>query len=302
MQKQLIVFNFFLILMALVACSEEGEPCNEYDPFCSRVATAKLSVDDANKIVLTGEDMLFDASDSTYDEIKWYVDGAHYSSCQDQEFCKITLTDLGTHKIQIKTKVNATGAGLSVVTQGLTGNSESKKSTYINIIITDNVASAGNDGNSSGDSSGGSSGNSSDYPAKIIFVTSSTYKGNQVADSVCSSDANYPGNGTYKALITTGVLASEVNYVRTDSTLIGSIDSGGWFNFPLDNAIDPSGQDVWTGLTSTGSSSSDNCSNWSAGTGGSNGTIGDASSTSSSAFENTTSRCNTAYVVYCVEQ
>ena len=84
------------------------------------------------------------------------------------------------------------------------------------------------------------------------------------------TDSNYPGSGTYKALITDGtnrvactsancatggageninwVLTPSTEYFRTDGTTeIGVTTSAGIFSFPLSNAITASGV-AWTGF------------------------------------------------------
>ena len=130
------------------------------------------------------------------------------------------------------------------------------------------------------------------YDCKIITLSASKVRGDSVSDSVCDSG--------YKALITTGVISSNTQYIRDDGTLISETGSSGWFDFPLTNSI--GGGNVWTGLDSSGIVSSSNCVGWTSKDKNDLGIAGSASSTSSSAIDNGTSKCNGKKFVYCVEQ
>ncbi len=97
---------------------------------------------------------------------------------------------------------------------------------------------------------------------KKIFLSASGHNGNfggaTGADTFCMGDANYPGTGTYKALLTDGstriacttancgggpsehvgwILAANKRYTRVDGTEIGTTTANGIFTFPLTNSI-----------------------------------------------------------------
>lgn len=125
---------------------------------------------------------------------------------------------------------------------------------------------------------------------KHIFITASTYLGDSLAgingaDEKCMSDANYPGTGTYKALIADGVnrlacsspncstngasehvhwvLAPNTSYVQSDgSTDVGTTTSNGIFAFPVTNGFNNTLSIYWSGLNSDWTSSADNCDLW----------------------------------------
>jgi hypothetical protein len=95
--------------------------------------------------------------------------------------------------------------------------------------------------------------------SKMIFTTSGTNNGNfggmAGADAYCTSDANKPTRGTYKAMLVDGtnrvactssfcggsgvsehvdwVLDPTTLYSRSDGTPIGTTTSAGVFTFPL---------------------------------------------------------------------
>ena len=124
-----------------------------------------------------------------------------------------------------------------------------------------------------------------------IFVTEGETNGDlngpQGADAMCMSDANYPGTGTYKAMIVDTVnriactspncaiagadehvdwvLHPDTAYQRVDGTEIGQTNGVGLFIFDLTNAIDPSGTFPHGGFNSTDNWTTgtlNNCSNW----------------------------------------
>lgn len=92
------------------------------------------------------------------------------------------------------------------------------------------------------------------------------------ADAKCMADANYPGSGTFKALIGTSsrqpglsdwvLEPNTAYYLRDNVTFVGSTDGSEWFNSPLSVAINDSSsfRYVLTGLDgSDGSLYVDNC-------------------------------------------
>ncbi len=121
-------------------------------------------------------------------------------------------------------------------------------------------------------------------PCKI-FVTAASSDGNlggvAGADSRCASDANNPGDGTYKAYIgvdsqrdgTAGaqidwVIKPNTQYTRTDGTLIETSDSNGLLPQDLINPVTTTRFNVFTGLSVNGVPRLENCSGWSSNSSG----------------------------------
>ncbi|MBF0279917.1 MAG: DUF1554 domain-containing protein [SAR324 cluster bacterium] len=292
-----LIFLIILILFVLMACSSDGEPCSELDPFCTREAKATFSVND--KIVLIGDSFVFDASESIYDSIQWKINGNEIYSCKNEEFCQQTISDAGTYKVEVKVTVEAVGQVLSILSVGATGGESTSDKATLEVIVTDNVLVAEGTGSSSSDSSSSSSGSSSSssgsssesLPNKIITVSASKVKGDSVSDALCDAG--------YSALITTGVISSNTQYILSDGTLVAEVGSSGWFDFPFTNAV--GGAKVWTGLNSSGNVSS-NCNSWSSNSKNDSGIEGDPGQTSSSAIDSGSAGCNGRKYVYCVEQ
>ncbi len=170
-----------------------------------------------------------------------------------------------------------------------------------------------------------------------IFKTSTQYNGDLKtngnaatgvagADSLCMSDSNNPGNGTYKAMIVDGtnriacttencsggtsehtgwVLAASTTYMRTnDTTTIGTTTSAGIFSFNLTNAVSSTTNGVWTGLNANWTISSATCgaTPWTSSSSSDVGKIGAADQTSSTAISSSSDQCNFMDNLYCVEQ
>lgn len=166
-----------------------------------------------------------------------------------------------------------------------------------------------------------------------IFVTNSThnavYGGTAAAaiaaaDAICMADANYPGSGTYKAMLANTsrracsssncssagvsehidwVLAPNMLYTRPDGTAIGSTNSLGLLEFPLTNSFKAGSLSdlVWIGLESGWVTSSHTCSNWTSMSGTAYTGRYDTT-TSSSIFYLLPPGCFINYRLYCVEQ
>ncbi len=170
--------------------------------------------------------------------------------------------------------------------------------------------------------------------AHKMFLTAATYDGNlggvTGADAKCMSDANYPGVGTYHALITDGttrvacstpdctggisehvdwVLLANATYCRTDGTIeIGTTSNIGLINYPLANTISASTNTIWTGLH-IGWTDNLDCSHWSDNATGPsrphNGNMGDATSTTDAFVDSNSDNsatCNNLKSIICVEQ
>ncbi|MCE9596789.1 MAG: DUF1554 domain-containing protein [Spirochaetia bacterium] len=164
-------------------------------------------------------------------------------------------------------------------------------------------------------------------PALRIFVTSLPqrpgidFSSIATADARCMADANYPGTGTFKAMITGSgvrrasnlpsqgdaqldwVLQPSRRYVRAaDGLEIQTTNRRALFPFPLRNAFSTIGANFWGGLTGYWTSGND-CSGWTSSSGAAFGGAGFSSlrdrfsiATGSNPCSNTTTR------LLCVEQ
>lgn len=165
-------------------------------------------------------------------------------------------------------------------------------------------------------------------PKRIFVTTSAFYNGNlggaSGADTKCMTDASKPNSSTYKAMIADGstrracttancsggisenlgwVLLPNQAYVRSDGvTPIATTNSAAIFTFPLTNAIQASGTNIWTGLaidfTNNGPGT---CTGWTTTAGnGSSGTSGATNNTSINAVAS--QPCGGSISIYCIEQ
>ncbi len=172
--------------------------------------------------------------------------------------------------------------------------------------------------------------------AKRIWITNSTFQGNigggglTAADTACNNagDANWPGSGTYKAMLVQSGLriactnancspsggandwafAANTSYVRAGtSTAILTTDANGIFVFgTLSNSFGTTGT-YWTGLNADWTISTLHCSSWtSTGTGGAanQGERGDATAVDANALSGGggSPNCSNTRSVLCVEQ
>lgn len=158
---------------------------------------------------------------------------------------------------------------------------------------------------------------------KRIFMTSGTFSGALSgaagADTLCSIDANYPGSGTFKAMIAQGgtrkasasanagdsqagwVLKPNYQYVTTGGSSLFTSGANSLFVFGTLSSILGSGN-VWTGLNADWTNSAQHCSNWTSSSNGSSGNMGDASAVNSNLNSFGTDTCDTLKHLYCVEQ
>lgn len=179
---------------------------------------------------------------------------------------------------------------------------------------------------SSATAAGGPGGGSQ---SKQVFLTATPNNGNLAGptggDSLCGLDGNYPGSGTYKAMVVDGVtriactsancgggtgehsdwvLAAATTYYRSDNTTeIFATDANGIFDFSgtLTNSFDTGGTRYWTGLNTDWTTSADDCGDW-AGTGG-NGEEGVPTATDATAINDASAQgCTAARRLVCVEQ
>lgn len=157
-----------------------------------------------------------------------------------------------------------------------------------------------------------------------IFVTSSLYTGNlggiSGADEKCMNDANYPGEGTYRALLSDGnsrtkdndwVLIAGVKYIQAiGSQVIATATGSSIFQFPLSAAFKTSGSTLpyWTGLETNWVGESnpvDSCQSWTSASSSYNGLYGRAEDTANTAIRDSgggPATCNTQLRLVCVEQ
>jgi len=190
-------------------------------------------------------------------------------------------------------------------------------------------------------SSGG--GTALPLPALKTFVTASAFDGNLIAvtgkangvlaaDALCMKDAQYPGTGTYKALIVDGttriaslspnagdgqvdwVLKPNAIYYQSDGrTPVMTTGGNGLFVFgTLKNPFDPNGADTyWTGLSPDWTTfpptngANQNCLGWSYNADIWNrGTFGQGGATDSKAIYGSYNALCTdkSYHLICVEQ
>jgi hypothetical protein len=178
---------------------------------------------------------------------------------------------------------------------------------------------------------GGSNPNSKPLGLRI-FVTNATFIGNLGgiggADFNCVADSANPmgpGNGNWKALIVDSnsirracltancvngssenvdwALKPNTTYFRPNGVLIGTTNSAGLFNFPLNASIaDLANQTAWTGLNSDWTTSS-TCTNWIDGGDANYGYVGAVDKDDLQAiYSNPNIKCNTSRHLYCVEQ
>jgi hypothetical protein len=166
-----------------------------------------------------------------------------------------------------------------------------------------------------------------------IFITNATTNGDikktgvsgiAKADALCMADANYPGFGTYKALIVDGVnriacttancsggvgehtnwvMIPNMNYTRPDSqTLIGIANSAGIFSFPLSAKLHGSNAFYWTGLLTNWTNDTNHCTAWAFDTPSQTGQYGTSNTLGSGTIRVGAATCNNLLPLVCVEQ
>ncbi|MBF0350348.1 MAG: DUF1566 domain-containing protein [SAR324 cluster bacterium] len=99
--QYLFLGGIIFILVTVAGCSEDQK--------------AKALLKSEKSEVISGETVVFDASDSVYEFIEWYKDGSKISECDDSDACAVSFVlgeDLqlqktkGTSNIKIKVKFN----------------------------------------------------------------------------------------------------------------------------------------------------------------------------------------------------
>ena len=173
---------------------------------------------------------------------------------------------------------------------------------------------------------------------KIIYVTDNFHNGNlggtTGADAKCNdgTDANHPGSGTYKAMLTTStlgvparvacttancsggpsehddwVLLPNQQYVRNNgSSIIGTTNANAIFEFPLDAAFSTVSDYAWGGYYTTWvpyeNKLTEICDNWNSNSNSNGGRVGDPDVTVNNAISNSTKNCDEVHRLYCAEQ
>ncbi len=155
---------------------------------------------------------------------------------------------------------------------------------------------------------------------KLIFITAATFDGDlggvSGADNLCMTDTNYPGTGTYKALLaassrsasptpTDWVLYANMEYRReVDDVVIGTTTADRVFTFPLDAAFSTSNIFAFTGMLGDWTNGPNNCDSWTDNTGGFPRQAQLNQTTSASIGNNATTDCTLSATdrLICVEQ
>ncbi len=165
-----------------------------------------------------------------------------------------------------------------------------------------------------------------------LFVTAANFQGNfgtiASADAFCTSDANYPGTGKYKALLSyedgtrracstancsggiseriDWVLKSNTTYTRLDGTIITTTNTNGLFIIPFTNSYSGLVQSVWTGTSSSWLAiAGQTCANWTStsGTAPPAGSYGETNQTGITAIAPALGgNCSVVLKLLCVEQ
>ncbi|MGK5092325.1 hypothetical protein WDW89_09990 [Deltaproteobacteria bacterium TL4] len=101
--KDTIVFQILILIgvsaLLLFACST-----------LDIEAKADLSVS-PSATINAGESIILDASDSTYDDIKWFINGARLTECDDTYICRLLMPTAGSYEFRIDVKVEPQGYG-----------------------------------------------------------------------------------------------------------------------------------------------------------------------------------------------
>ena len=171
---------------------------------------------------------------------------------------------------------------------------------------------------------------------KKIFLTAAIFTGNlnanhtiAFADSACMTDTNFPGTGTYKALLADQtrtactsanclqggisehldwVLLPETTYLRSNGTTeIFTTNTEGVLNFSIGNTMlnpfDTTVTDFWSGLSSDWTTNNKNCTNLITLAAKDRGSRGSTNSILLQAISNTPAvACTQTLPILCVEQ
>jgi hypothetical protein len=166
--------------------------------------------------------------------------------------------------------------------------------------------------------------------ANLKLFATAAYDGNHGgisgADGRCMSDSNYPGTGTYKAIIVSGtvrractnancssgsgeqidwVLKPNRRYSQVDgTTLVTTTNNIGLFNYDFVARASTVSSNVfaWTGLDTDWRNSTTNCLAWTSSAGGNTGYAGNLTLLTSNAIGGGQGGCNGIRRLLCAEQ
>jgi len=163
-----------------------------------------------------------------------------------------------------------------------------------------------------------------------LFVTQAPFNGNlggiSGADSLCRADAANPagaGKGSWRAMLAAAnryacsssncsisgsaenfnwVLKPMTQYIRPDGTQIGTTNAASIFAGALSAAIQNPGNNVWTGMFATWTTTGpdDRCNDWT--TDSANGIYALSGATDNTAIANFHIACTNTHQLYCAEQ
>ncbi len=155
--------------------------------------------------------------------------------------------------------------------------------------------------------------------ATSVFATQTSYSGNlggvAGADAKCMADNNYPGTGSFRAMVVDGTQRSACasttcnwvfrplrSYFRLiDGTLILTTNADGITGGTQSAAFTGTGAQYWTGLSAAWGADV-HCDNWSDETAGANGSVGSGNVTNANAYSGTVLPCNSTRPLLCVLQ
>lgn len=154
-----------------------------------------------------------------------------------------------------------------------------------------------------------------------LFITATAYDGNlggpSGADSKCMNDSNYPGSGTYKAMVITSsrvsnpgsqndwVLKASTEYRRLDETIIATTVPNATFDTygtMVNSFSDLAVSSTWTGAEYGWRTGRDNCLNWTSNSGDQMGNTGYPTNNNSQAWDYSIYSCDEVKNIVCIQQ
>ncbi|MBF0237163.1 MAG: hypothetical protein HQM12_05600 [SAR324 cluster bacterium] len=136
--NRLPVYLMLLLSGFQYGCSDNAA-CSGMDPFCQPKAKVVVSIQPA-RTVAAGEEVIFDASDSVYDNIHWYQNAVEIKNCDNKDICTVLFEEAGNQIIAIEAVTETAPGGMMSNSKGSTARK--------NIVITvtsDSCANAGVD-------------------------------------------------------------------------------------------------------------------------------------------------------------
>lgn len=138
-----VVLNSILFGIMLVVILVAGGCANEE-------AEAKLTadVDSVNQ----GESVLMNASDSSYDNLSWFVNDSPHPWCDGNDHCIVEFNSTGIHEVKIKVEMEGTQTGGGLMGELLGGKETQDEATYEVVVKSTSSSSSGSNDDSSGSS------------------------------------------------------------------------------------------------------------------------------------------------------